>query len=211
MATTDSNGIVKVEMGDDIAPLHPVFNALATSVSNAISARSSVWPVANVAARTAKVNEIGIGNITATKPLLVWRGDAPIGRNLEYTLNGSAWFYYESNAVGISDTGWITIPYEAGYTLGTGGPLRYRIREGVVYIQGGATGSFTSGSYKTVATLPEVARPSADQVRAGAAGSSGRAGLYEVNKTGEIKFAFNAWGSSSAPTWMAMNCSYPLG
>ena len=98
MASTDSNGIMRVDANDDVSPLFPVFNSLAQSVSNAFDANTRIWPVANEAGRTAKVTAIGIGNISTTKPLFVWRANAATGRNLEYTVNGSVWFYYDSSA-----------------------------------------------------------------------------------------------------------------
>lgn len=98
MASTDSNGIMRVDANDDVSPLFPVFNSLAQSVSNAFDANTRIWPVANEAGRTAKVTEIGIGNISSAKPLFVWRANAATGRNLEYTVNGSVWFYYDSSA-----------------------------------------------------------------------------------------------------------------
>lgn len=211
MATTDKNGIVRFSDADIITPLAPVLNSIGSSVSSALDKNARIWNVANTSARSALVAQIGASNISLSSPLFVWRADAATGLNLEYTINGVNWFGYGSTAIPKDDTGWIDLTYEAGYTAGTAKQLRYRIRDGVVYIQGGATGPFTSGSYKTVAMLPVAARPSEDQIRAGAAGSSGRAGLWEVNKTGEIKFAFNAWGSSGVPAWMAMSCSYPLG
>ena len=106
MASTDSNGIMRVDANDDVSPLFPVFNSLAQSVSNAFDANTRIWPVANEAGRTARVTAIGIGNISSSKPLFVWRANAATGRNLEYTVNGSVWFYYDSSADTASAKTW---------------------------------------------------------------------------------------------------------
>ncbi len=115
MASTDSNGIMRVDANDDVSPLFPVFNSLAQSVSNAFDGNTRIWPVANEAGRTAKVTAIGIGNISSAKPLFVWRANAATGRNLEYTVNGSVWFYYDSSADTSSAKTW-RVSNEAGRT-----------------------------------------------------------------------------------------------
>lgn len=115
MASTDSNGIMRVDANDDVSPLFPVFNSLAQSVSNAFDANTRIWPVANEAGRTARVTAIGIGNISSAKPLFVWRANAATGRNLEYTVNGSVWFYYDSSADTASAKTW-RVANEAGRT-----------------------------------------------------------------------------------------------
>lgn len=105
------------------------------------------------------------------------------------------------------DTGWQDISYASGFTAGTGGQLQYRKVGNVVYIRGGASGTFPTG-FTTVNSvmLPEQYRPSVI-TRVGASASGGRAGAMEVTTLGEIRFAHQL---SSAPTWMGTTISYPL-
>lgn len=91
MSTTDKNGILRVEAGDSVAPLHPVFNALAQSVSDALDKNARIYNVDNIAGRNALVAAIGTSNITNASPLYVDRADASVGRNLEVTRNGASW------------------------------------------------------------------------------------------------------------------------
>jgi hypothetical protein len=97
LTTNDPNGLVLFEVGDTLTPLATNLNAMTNSISAAFNTNLRIWPVANAAGRTAKVTEIGVGNISNAKPLFVWRADATAGRNLEYTVNGSTWLYYSDD------------------------------------------------------------------------------------------------------------------
>ena len=97
MASTDSNGILRVDGTDSVEPLHPVFNALGQSVSDAFDANTRIWPVATIAARTTLYNRVGA---TASRPLFVWYSAGATGRQLMYTRGGNAtsdWKYYSSS------------------------------------------------------------------------------------------------------------------
>lgn len=97
MASTDSNGILRVDGTDSIEPLHPVFNALGQSVSDAFDANTRIWPVATISARTSLYNRVGA---TASRPLFVWYSGGATGRQLMYTRGGNAtadWKYYSSS------------------------------------------------------------------------------------------------------------------
>lgn len=158
MATTDSNGIVRVEAGDDVSPLHPVLNSIAQSVSDAFNAETRIWPVANVTARANKVAAIGTANITATKPLFVWRGNATQGRNLEYTVDGSTWNYYPSST---DDTGWVDCTINgSGWTNVASEPVQVRRVGKTVYMRGSIHNStFAPNTIAAVGTVPTGFRP----------------------------------------------------
>lgn len=96
MATTDHNGILRVQDTDLVSPLYPTFNALAQSVTDSLDSNTRIYPVANETARAAKVTQVGTGNISSSKPLFVWRANATVGRNLEFTTNGSTWSFYSA-------------------------------------------------------------------------------------------------------------------
>lgn len=91
MATVNSNDLVLLEASDMISPLHAVINTVTQSVSNRMDASIRIWPVADTAARTALVNQIGTANISADKPLYVSRADAPVTRKLQVTYDGVYW------------------------------------------------------------------------------------------------------------------------
>ena len=164
MAYNDSNGILRVETSDDVSQLHSVFNSLAQSTSNAIGANTRVWPVANIAGRAAKVTEIGASNITAAKPLIVWRADAPQGSNLEYTINGSVWHSYRSSDYP-DDTGWVDCEVTPGISIRTGDPsnlTRYRPqvrRIGKTVYFKGHFNPLTSSSPSALFTVPAGFEP----------------------------------------------------
>lgn len=109
-----------------------------------------------------------------------------------------------------ADTGWQNLSYASGFSAGTANQLKYRVKNGICYIKGGATGTFTSGTYTTVATLPQSITPS-ENIRSGAAGQQGKPALFEINSDGSIKLCPNILGTSIAvPTWIAFNTSYPI-
>lgn len=88
MATTDSNGILFYEVTDALSPLQVLLNAGQQSVSDALGATARIFPVANVAARTALAASSSPSPAT---PLFVFRADAPSGSQLEYTTDGTTW------------------------------------------------------------------------------------------------------------------------
>lgn len=165
MATADSNGLVLYNNGDQLTPLAPVLNAITTSVSNAFNKNARIWNVANIAARTTLVSQIGAGNISVAKPLFVWRGDAATGKNLEYTINGTDWFTYGSDAVPLDDTGWVDCAVTAGISIRTGdagNPTRYRPqvrRIGKTVYFKGHFNPLTSSSPSVLFTVPAGFEP----------------------------------------------------
>jgi hypothetical protein len=108
------------------------------------------------------------------------------------------------------DTGWVTIPYAAGFTgVGSGEILQCRAKDGIVYVRGGATGTFDGGAYEVVASpgaIPSLYRP-LDNHRGGAMGTGMRPGGFEINPDGGIKLG--SGGLSVQPTWIAFSTCYP--
>lgn len=107
-----------------------------------------------------------------------------------------------------ADTGWVPLTYTSGFTAGQARQLEYRVKDGVFYLRGGATGTFLNATYTTVTDepLPEGLRPS-NVFRAGAAAQAGRGALVEVNTTGHILFCHS---NATNPAWIACGVARPL-
>ena len=90
MATIDSNGVLFYQDSDNFTPPASL-NLAQSNLSDLLAAGVRFKRVANTTARSALVTSIGLVNITAGNPLLVWRADAATGLQLEYTTNGTAW------------------------------------------------------------------------------------------------------------------------
>jgi hypothetical protein len=88
MGTIDDNGIYFYEDTDAVSPLHTLLNVGQQSISDAFDATARIFPVANVAARTALATAY---SPTTSKPLYVHRADAGAAKELEYSTNGSTW------------------------------------------------------------------------------------------------------------------------
>jgi len=109
-----------------------------------------------------------------------------------------------------ADTGWQDISYASGYSAGTGDPLKYRVKNGIVYIKGYVTGTFASGTYATVATIPASITPT-EAIRGGAAAQQGKPALYQIATTGIIQVCPQVLGTGVAvPTWIQFTTSYPV-
>ncbi len=108
----------------------------------------------------------------------------------------------------LEDTGWIDLSYASGYSAGNATQLQYRCKKGFVTIRGGATGTFTSGSYTRINStlLPSQYRPLVT-TRNGAMGSGMRPCGVEINVDGTIKVGTY---STSMPTWIAFCVTYPI-
>lgn len=138
MGFIDANGIYKYDSGDSLTPLETLLNLGEQSVSDKFAqiGPGTIRYVANTTARNALAASYAP---TATKPLYVYRGDAALGRNLEFTVNGTTWQYVSDSR---DDTGWVTVPLAAGFT----GPFRLRRVGQVVYASGTVTGPFTASA-----------------------------------------------------------------
>lgn len=98
MATTDANGLVILQDTDAVSPLHTAINTVTASVSNFLTVNKTIRYVANVTARTSLA---GTYLPTTSNPLVVWRGDANTGSNIEYTTDGSNWFHVAGYGAGL--------------------------------------------------------------------------------------------------------------
>lgn len=122
MGTIDAQGIYKYASNDVVAPLEAALNVGQQSVSDAFAnlGPGTIRYAANAAARNALAASYAP---SATKPLFVYRGDAPAGKNLEFTLDGSNWGTYSDNR---DVTGWTAVTAASG--INSFGEVR-RIRE----------------------------------------------------------------------------------
>lgn len=91
MGTTDSNGVWFWDENDIIAPIHTALNLGQSNLSSLVTGLKDlgIHYVADTAGRTAKAAAYAP---TATRPLYVYRGDAPAGAKIEFTTNGTTWF-----------------------------------------------------------------------------------------------------------------------
>lgn len=124
MTTVDANGIIRYQETDAVTPLQAVLNAGLQSASDALTpARNgSIKYTANTTTRAALATSFGP---TASKPLYVWRGNAAAGRNLEVTINGTAWQTISTSA---DDSGWVPLGLSSPAT----GTCFYRVFAGTV-------------------------------------------------------------------------------
>jgi hypothetical protein len=119
----------------------------------------------------------------------------------------------------IADIPWTNLTYATGFTAGTATQLMYCVQNGVVYIKGGATGTFATGAYTQVNSglLPTALRPAVNSIRSGAMGTGMKPAGYEINPAGTILLGWSDWGNTNtstvwvAPTWIGFNCAYPVG
>lgn len=90
MGTTDSNGIWFWDENDIFAPVHTALNLGQSNLSAVIQGVRDglIHYVANEAERTALVATY---HPTTTRPLYVFRDNAPAGTELEFTQNGTTW------------------------------------------------------------------------------------------------------------------------
>lgn len=114
---TTSQGIWYPGSSDAVTPLETTFSTMASSIDNILAGNVQIHRVANTSARNALVSQFPP---SAANPLFVWRADAPNGRELEYTKNGTTWYYVNTSE---DDTGWVTsglsITMSANFTLGS--------------------------------------------------------------------------------------------
>ena len=159
MATIDSNGVLFYQDTDSFAPPASL-NLAQSNLSDLLSSGVRFKRVANTTARSALVTSIGLVNITADNPLLVWRADAAAGSQLEYTTNGTTWkTFITSEYMAAQDTGWVSVSLASGYT----GTANVRKQGNRVYVRWSCSTSFaTNAAALPLFTVPVGYRPSAD-------------------------------------------------
>lgn len=133
---------------DDVTPLETTFSAMASSIDNILSGDVQIHRVANTTERNALVSQYPP---SASSPLFVWRANATNGRELEYTKDGTNWYYINTSE---DDTGWVNLTLENGWTVSAGRTPQVRRIGNIVQMQGRVEGG--SGN---VATLPPQFRP----------------------------------------------------
>lgn len=109
-----------------------------------------------------------------------------------------------------TDTGWIDLALDSGFTVGNATQLCYRVKNGVVYVKGGAAGTFTANSYTAINSgdpIPEQYRPSI-AIRSGACGSGANPCIIVANADGIIRVGYDA--TYGKPSWIGGTISYPV-
>ena len=84
MATTDSNGILQLEVSDPVVPLQTALNGIGASVSSAMDSTVRTFKVAN---ETARNNLATQRTPSKSDPLRVWRQDTGVYE----TNDGTGW------------------------------------------------------------------------------------------------------------------------
>lgn len=206
MATTDSNGLVILGGSDLMAPLHTAINTVTASVSNYFTGKTPIRQVANATERAALVTSIGVSNITTATPLLVWRGDAPANRQLEFTTDGSNWTYYRS-AADTDDIAPVPLSPASGFTATS--PIRVQRRGGVVHWTGRVSrtaGAFSSQQTVVSSGTPAWAIPTSFNMSASVTSNgSGSVAYLNVDTVGVVTLAPQA---STSGNNFFLNCSY---
>ena len=75
MATTDSNGILQLEVSDPVVPLQTALNGIGASVSSAMDSTVRTFKVANATARNNLATQ---RTPSKSNPLRVWRQDTGV-------------------------------------------------------------------------------------------------------------------------------------
>lgn len=113
---------------------------------------------------------------------------------------------------GVANTtaGWQNLSYAAGFSAGTPGQLQWRVLNSVVYIRGGATGTFTGGTQVIVTgtPIPAAYRPTATHHN-GTYGTGSRGCVVEARTDGHIYLTGE--NGTTGVTWVAADISYVLG
>ena len=105
------------------------------------------------------------------------------------------------------DSGWVDCPYRPGFTSATVGKLQARRIGLVVYLRGGANGSFPVNIYTPVANIPAAILPPPAEVYAASFGTSGKScGIY-ITTAGEIQLVH---AITPVPNWISAQCNYVL-
>lgn len=102
--------------------------------------------------------------------------------------------------------------YKSGFSADGVGQLRYKMKKGVAYILGGASGTFKTAKYHQVTYEPIPSEYRIGYVRCGASGiTSGNAvvpSIMELGSDGNIKFGFR--NTAKAPNKIDGVLCYPI-
>ena len=106
----------------------------------------------------------------------------------------------------------VALIYKSGFSADGVGQLRYKMKKGVAYILGGASGTFKTAKYHQVTYEPIPSEYRIGYVRCGASGiTSGNAvvpSIMELNSDGHIKFGFR--NTAKAPNKIDGVLCYPI-
>ena len=183
---TTASGIYYPDSSTAFNPLETVFSTMASSIENILAADVQVHRVANTTARNALVSQFPP---TAANPLFVWRTDAPNGRELEYTKNGTTWHYYSSS----EDGGLAGVPLSGG----TSGNLGITRQGNLVNFLGNVTRTWVANTTTVVGTVPAGSRPSVG-VAISVSFNSGETGWGLVASDGTVSVRRPSAGANGA-------------
>lgn len=181
MNITSPDGIAYATTGDNLS-IEDITAAMATSIQDAFDDKVNdtrqiqTFRWADSTARGAQT-----GMIAGDRG---YQTDTAV----EYIYNGSAWVTYPL------DTGWINATYSGAWGTSSSMPVRYRRRNGVVYVEGEATGGSAAS---TIFNLPAGYRPTT-QLKRMAVNADGTAYYRAIIATGGNVSVSNA-GSSATP------------
>lgn len=151
MATIDSNGVLFYQDSDNFTPPASL-NLAQSNLSDLLASGVRFKRVANNTAKVALANSIGLANITVDNPLFVWRADAPSGKQLEVTTNGTSWAVYNN-----VDTGDLALSLSNGFSGAIAGGwngMTLRNVGNIVIINGLFTRATAWGTGVTIGTVP---------------------------------------------------------
>lgn len=189
--------------GTDPMNLQAITGAMATSVDDALVDITNVRQLHSFVVADS-------GELSALTGMTA--GDTAFQQDIGalYVYTGADWRPYST-----TDTGWVTIPYDAGFKTHASAPkIEYRVKDGVFYLRGGGTNdaeALTPGTIYTMVSggVPAEYRPPAP-VSGGAYGNSGRTGGMNVETNGNVNFATNN-GTSGNASYIRGSLSYPIG
>jgi len=109
------------------------------------------------------------------------------------------------------DVGWTNFTYASGFTAGSANQLRYSIQNGIMFIEGGATGTFVSGSYTNVTTATASNLWPSVTIHWGGTGQSGKHMFFQYTTAGIVSVAWNNLGTATtAPAWGSGMVAFPV-
>lgn len=135
----------------------------------------------------------------------IWYPDNGTSYNINTILGTMASSINTAYAPYTTDTGWVNCVYQSGFSAGVAGQLAIRQIGKVVYIRGGATGTFPNAAYVTVSELPAGFPAPATTTRDGGFGNEGKSAGIEIGANRLIKMSNN---NPVAATWIGVSTFY---
>lgn len=135
----------------------------------------------------------------------IWYPDNTTNYNINTILSSMATSINDAYGPYTEDSGWLNCIYSSGYVAGTAGQLAMRRIGKIVYVRGGAQGTFGAGAYVTVAEVPAGLAAPAVTTRDGAFGNEGKSAGIEIGANRLIKMSQN---NPVAATWIGASTFY---